>query len=42
MMVVSLGVIALMIAAMPWGRRVWQRPQEQLPDPAFTPDAAAA
>jgi Glycosyltransferase family 87 len=42
MMVVSLGVIGLMIAAMPWGRRVWQRPQEQLPDPAFTPDAAAA
>ncbi len=42
MMVVSLGVIGLMIAAMPWGRRVWQRPQEQRPDPAFTPDAAAA
>jgi hypothetical protein len=42
MMVVSLGVIALMIAAMPWGRRVWHRPQEPLPDQAFTPDAAAA
>ena len=42
MMVVSLGVIALMIAAMPWDRRVWHRPQQGLPAPEHTPDAANA
>jgi hypothetical protein len=42
MMFVSLGVIALMIAAMPWGRRVWQRPQPRLPVSQRTPDAATA
>ena len=42
MMFASLGVIALMIAAMPWGRRVWQRPQPRLPEPQRTPDAATA
>jgi hypothetical protein len=42
MMVVSLGVIALMIAAMPWDRRVWHRPQQGLPAPEYTPDAANA
>ncbi len=39
MMVVSLGVIALMIAAMPWNRRVWLRPQERLPVPERAPHA---
>jgi hypothetical protein len=42
MMFVSLGVIALMIAAMPWGRRVWHRPQEGLPVPERAPDTARA
>jgi hypothetical protein len=42
MMLVSLGVIALMIAALPWGRRVWQRRQPRLPLPQRTPDPAAA
>ncbi len=42
MMLVSLGVIALMIAAMPWGRRVWHRPQPSPPVPQRTPDAATA
>ncbi len=42
MMVVSLGVIALMIVAMPWGRRVWHRPQPGLPVPERTPDPAKA
>ncbi len=42
MMIVSLGVIGLMIAAMPWDRRVWHRPQEGLPVPECTPDTAAA
>jgi hypothetical protein len=42
MMIVSLGVIALMITAMPWERRVWHRPQEGLPVPERTPDAAKA
>ena len=42
MMLVSLGVIALMIAAMPWGRRVWHRPQPRLPLPKRTSDAATA
>jgi hypothetical protein len=42
MMLVSLGVIALMIAAMPWGRRVWQRPQPRLPVPQRSPDPATA
>ncbi len=42
MMVVSLGVIALMIAAMPWNRRVWPRPQEGLPVPERAPHAATA
>ena len=40
MMLVSLGVIALMIAAMPWNRRVWQRPQPTPPVPQRTSDAA--
>ena len=40
MMVVSLGVIALMIAAMPWDRRVWLRPQERIPVPERIPHAA--
>jgi hypothetical protein len=39
MMVVSLGVIALIIAAMPWNRRVWLRPQEKLPVPERAPHA---
>ncbi len=42
MMIVSLGVIALMIAAMPWNRRVWARPQERLPVAERTPHAATA
>ena len=42
MMVVSLGVIAFMIAALPWGRRVWNRPTEELPLPECTSDPAAA
>jgi hypothetical protein len=42
MMLVSLGVIAFMIAALPWGRRVWQRPQPRLPAPQSTPDPATA
>ena len=42
MMFVSLGVIAFMIAAMPWGRRVWQRPQPSLPVPQRTSDSATA
>ena len=42
MMVVSLGVIAFMIAAMPWNRRVWHRPQDTLTVPARTPHAASA
>jgi hypothetical protein len=40
MILLSLGVIALMIAALPWGRRVWQRPQSGLPVPGRTPDSA--
>jgi hypothetical protein len=42
MMVVSLGVIALMITAMPWGRRLWQRPQPGVALPERTPDPANA
>jgi hypothetical protein len=42
MMIVSLGVIALMITAMPWDRRVWRRPEEGLPVPERTPDTATA
>lgn len=42
MMFVSLGVMALMIAAMPWDRRVWRRPEEGLPAPECIPDTAAA
>ena len=42
MMVVSLGVIALMIAALPWGRRVWRRPQQGVPLPESAPDPARA
>lgn len=42
MMIVSLGVIALMIAAMPWNRRVWLRPQERLPVPERAPHATTA
>jgi hypothetical protein len=42
MMVVSLGVIALMIASLPWGRRVWHRPPEALPVPECTTDPARA
>ena len=42
MMFVSLGVIALMIAAMPWGRRVWNRPEPGRPAPERTPDTARA
>ena len=38
MMLISLGVIALMIAAMPWGRRVWQRSQPWLPLPQRSSD----
>jgi hypothetical protein len=41
-MIVSLGVIALMITALPWERRVWHRPQEGLPVPERTPDKAKA
>jgi len=40
MMFVSLGVIAFMLAALPWGRRVWQRPQPRLPVPQRTPATA--
>jgi Glycosyltransferase family 87 len=42
MMLISLGVIALMIAALPWGRRVWQRSQPRLPLPQRSPDPATA
>jgi hypothetical protein len=42
MMIVSLGVIALMIGAMPWDRRVWHRPEKGLPVPERTPDPAKA
>lgn len=42
MMVVSLGVIVLMIAAMPWDRRIWRRPQDRLPEAERTPDTAPA
>ena len=40
--IASLGVIALMIAALPWGRRVWHPPEEGLPMPECSPDAARA
>ena len=40
--IASLGVIALMIAALPWGRRVWHPPEEGLPMPECNPDAARA
>jgi hypothetical protein len=40
MAVVSLGVIALMIAAMPWDRRVWTRPQRRPALPERTSHAA--
>ena len=42
MMIVSLGVIAFMIAALPWGRRVWHRRAEGLPVPECTSDPATA
>lgn len=42
MLVVSLGVIALMIASLPWGRRVWHRPPAALPVPEYTTDPATA
>lgn len=42
MMIVSLGVVALMIVAMPWDRRVWHRPEKGLPVAERTPDPAKA
>jgi Glycosyltransferase family 87 len=42
MVIASLAVIALMIAAMPWGYRVWHRPAEPHPMPECTTDNAVA
>jgi len=42
MMFVSLGVIAFMIAALPWRRRQWQPPQPQQHGAEHASDAAAA